>query len=277
MITVVRCQGPLRDVIRHQHLDSVDGAFVYEGGKNLVKPGLKTRQRRRVKLIDETGHVHELYMKCYGREPLLGALRRLWRAGRPVSRAKTELDNIDAVTKLGIATMSPVACGADPGLLGRGRSFLLVTAVPGDALERTFEDFLSRHADNRQAVECLTDQLAGLVQRLHRGGLVHRDLYASHVFLDESNGAASLYLIDLARAFKPRWRMVRWRVKDLAQLKYSMPSAWIEAHWGRFLDGYFDAEQIDREAYEQAIDRKVSAMQARAERKVSPVDGKGVR
>lgn len=276
MITVVRCQGPLRDVIRHQHLDSVDGAFVYEGGKNLVKPGLKTRQRRQVKLIDETGHVHELYMKCYGREPLIGAVRRLWRTGRAVSRAKVELDNIDAVVKLGLATMLPIACGADPGLLGRGRSFLLVTAVPGDALERTFEDFLSRHAGDPQAVERLTDQLADLVRRLHGGGLVHRDLYASHVFLDESDGAPSLYLIDLARAFRPRWRMFRWRVKDLAQLKYSMPAAWVEAHWGRFLDGYFGAEQVDRAAYQQAIDRKVSAIQARAERKVAPA-GKGRR
>lgn len=267
MPSVVRCDGPLLNAIRYEHLDTVDGACLHQGGEDLPKPGLVRRQRKRLTLVDETGHKHLLYMKFYGREKLLEALRRWRQTGVRVSRAMTELGNIDGVRKLGIPTMEALVCVDEPSRLGRGRGFLIVTTVPGEALSRCMDDYLRRHADSPERVEHLTDQLADLVATLHGGGYVHRDLYTPHVFLEESESGQTLYLIDLARVFRPRWRRFRWRVKDLAQLKYSMPAEWVSGHWERFLDGYFGGQTDQRAAAERAIDRKADWMRRRTERK----------
>ena len=64
-------------------------------------------------------------------------------------------------------------------------------------------------------------------------------MYTAHVFLDESAGEVTLRLLALARMFRPRLRRFRWRVKDLAQLKYSMPEPWVRQEWEAFLDAYF--------------------------------------
>jgi hypothetical protein len=69
--------------------------------------------------------------------------------------------------------------------------------------------------------------VAPAVRRLHRAGLVHRDLYWDHWFAVgplEPNGHA--YLIDLERVFRPRvWLQRRYQVKDLAGLVASWPDA----------------------------------------------------
>jgi len=170
--------------------------------------------------------------------------------------------------------MEVVAAGEEPGRLGPRRSYLIVTAVPGDALSRCGEDFLARHRDD-EPVASLTRQLAELARKLHQAGYVHRDFYASHLFLEAQAGSIRLYLIDLARLFKPRWRRFRWRVKDLAQLKFSMPAGWVRRHWQTFLAEYLGASgrsQTDR--YNRAIDRKVAAMRRRHLRKSSRRTGR---
>ena len=67
--------------------------------------------------------------------------------------------------------------------------------------------------------------LAELIRLLHGAGLVHRDLYLAHVFMDAGvDGVAELYLLDLQRVLRPRWRIRRWVVKDLAALHFSTPA-----------------------------------------------------
>jgi tRNA A-37 threonylcarbamoyl transferase component Bud32 len=142
----------------------------------------------------------------------------------------------------------------------------VVTAVPGDAIERCASEFLAAHAGDDGARR-LTDELARLAAALHGAGFVHRDLYASHVFLHESDDNVSLYLIDLARMFAPRRRTFRWRVKDLAQLKYSMPASWVQSHWDAFLAAYLAGCPGREEQYSRAIDRKEASIRRRALRR----------
>jgi len=136
---------------------------------------------------------------------------------------------------------------------------VIVSAVPGESLERCGEQFLAT-IEQDHGIPHFTTRLADLVATLHGAGYVHRDLYASHVFLNERGGDFELYLIDLARMFSPRCRRFRWRVKDLAQLKYSMPSLWTVAHWDDFLAKYLGAETAAMGRYARAIDRKVAAI-----------------
>jgi len=254
----------LAGALRQAGLDSVDGAFAWQGGTDLDKPGLGSRRRTRLDLTGDDGATHELYLKRYGREPLNQRIRRLLTYGRR-SPARVEFDNVRAAGAAGVPTMGAVACGEQMGLLTARRSFVIVTAVPGDALERCGEAYLAGDPARGGA---LAEALGDLVGAFHAGGWVHRDLYAAHIFLHEVPDAPDLYLIDLARVFAPRWRRFSWRVKDLAQLKYSMPPAWVDAHWGAFRSRYVahvPAAGDSRTA--RAVDRKVAEMRRRDARR----------
>ena len=178
-----------------------------------------------------------------------------------------EATNIDAVAQAGVQTMDALSVGQDAA----GRSYIVVTAVPGEALERCGEHFMSTRSE--ADIDALTRKLAQLARTLHAAGLVHRDFYACHVFCHEDAGRLELYLIDLARMFRPRWRCFRWYVKDLAQLKFSMPAAWVEQCWGDFQRAYLGepgSGQAGR--YERAIDRKVARMRRRRARHATESD-----
>ena len=265
----VRCSenSELAELLTGAGLDTVDGAFAYGGGQDLSKRGLGTRRRTRIELTAPDGETHVLYLKRYGPERFGDRWRRFMTYGRS-SPAGVEFENIRAARHCGVATMDAIAFGQEMGFgnLSARRSYLVVTAVPGDAIERCGEEFLTAHAGDDGARR-LTDELARGVAALHGAGFVHRDLYASHVFLHESPGGLSLYLIDLARMFAPRWRLFRWRAKDLAQLKYSMPESWVQSHWDEFLGIYLDSCGRSGEGCSRAIDRKVVSIRRRAQRR----------
>ena len=248
-------------------LDTLDGVFAYGGGQDITKAGLGGRRRTRLVLPDGRGSHHQLYLKRYGREPLAGWLRRLATYGPGRSPARTEFQNIRAARAAGVATMQAVIFGEGRPRLWPQRSYIIVTSVPGDALERCLERFLVDGA-GRQTAEDFTRKLAKMVSTLHGAGYVHRDLYSSHVFLCADGGLAKFFLIDLARMFRPRWRRFRWVVKDLAQLKYSMPAAWTDRWWDFFLAGYLGPRHEAHAArYNRAIDGKVRRMLRRIRRK----------
>ncbi len=261
------CDDALLEAVALAGLDTLDGAFAYGGGQDLVKGGLGTRRRTRLVLPGPQGRYHQLYLKRYGCESPAGWLRRLVSHGRTCSPARTEFENIRAAAAAGIATMEGVIFAEDSPGLWPGRSYIIVTAVPGDAMERCLERFLALNPGD-QAGEAISRKLAKMVSALHAGGWVHRDLYAAHIFLDGSNDGVCLYLIDLARMFRPRWRRFRWRVKDLAQLRYSMPAAWTDRWWDFFLAEYLGPpRQAQAGRYNRAVDRKVRRMLRRSRSK----------
>jgi tRNA A-37 threonylcarbamoyl transferase component Bud32 len=262
----------VRQALAAAGLDTVAGAFAYGGGQDLAKPGLGDRRRTRVELTDPDGRKHVLYLKRYGGgtvPAVRAALRRWLERGRRCSAAAVEFDNIRAARAAGVPTMGPIAYGQEPCPLGAGGSYLLVSAVPGEALERCGEAFLADHAADGQAA-ALTTEMARLVRTLHDSGYAHRDLYASHVFLDSSGpaGRPALYLIDLARMFRPRCRPLRWFVKDVAQLKFSMPPAWVAGQWDAFLAEYLPGvSPAARRRFGAAVDRKARSIARRARRR----------
>jgi tRNA A-37 threonylcarbamoyl transferase component Bud32 len=225
--------GVMRYLLQRHGLDSMEGVMAYRGGTDLAKPGLDDRRRTRLELADQSGERHVFYIKRYGPPGFLDEIRRWWRHGGALSPAEAEARNIQAARQAGVATMRDLDCRA-----GTEGSYLITTAVPGEALERCGEAFWRRLAADERAAAELAARLAELVRSLHAAGYVHRDLYASHVFLDERGGRFDLYLIDLARMFRPRWRRFRWRVKDLAALHYSLPPDWVAKWWEAFLRGY---------------------------------------
>ncbi len=258
--------APLRDALADRGLDTVDGAFAFDAGEDLDKPGLGSRRRTRLAIPDAHGREHTVYLKRYGPPTPGQCLAALRRHGHPWPPGRIEYENVRRARLAGVPTMRAPLWGQDGGPTG-GRSYVVVTAVAGDAMERCFADFLRRHVGDG-AVEDVTGRLAELVRTLHRAGYVHRDLYASHVFLDESHGAVRLHLIDLARMFRPRLRLRRWLVKDLAALKFSMPAAWVDEHWPAFLAAYVRGWAAPPPGgLDAAVERKAAWMRRRAARK----------
>lgn len=258
--------GPLEE-LRAMGLDTVDGAFACGDGQDLVKGGLGHRRRTQLSLGDGRGGSRTVYLKRYGPEPLRWRLKRWWTYGPGKSPAAIEARAIAAARDAGLPTMEVLHWGQDAG--GDGRSFIIVSSVPGDALSRCMGAFLRNHAGDAAPAQ-LAVALGGLAGRLHRCGYVHRDFYTAHIFLDQAAGA-SLHLIDLARMFRPKLRRFRWRVKDLAQLKYSLPPGFVETHWAALIDTYLwtlGGGAKDRPRLDLAVDAKARQIRARHDRRM---------
>jgi len=271
---IITCcgEGPLLDALREHRLDSVSGAFEYHGGQDMVKPNLANRRRTRLSITDSAGRTHELYLKRYDAESASRAIRRsvsgIRFAARPRSQAMRELESINLVCDAGVPTMEPVICGRQGGSLGSARSYIIVSAVPGESLEKSIAGFFDRYGLDSPQTSQLTRRMAELARRLHAAGLAHRDLYTSHIFLDDRDGRMELYLIDLARVFRPRWRKFRWQVKDLAQIRYSMPEDWASHHWEEFLRMYLgEARHEELPRWRSAVAGKAGLIRRRDERR----------
>ncbi len=259
-MSIVTMNSVLAQAVKNAGLDTLQGALAHEGGQDLDKPGLGKRRRTRLEATDAKGRTQTLYLKRYGREGLWQVFRgwldtRCWS-----SSAGREAENIRRCRAVNVRTMEVLAWDQQSS---RGPSYLVVSAVAGDALERCGEAFLQQRMS---LIPEMTDRLADQVRRLHSAGLYHRDLYASHVFLSEGEDGVDVFLIDLARVIRPWLRSQRWRVKDLAQLKYSMPPTWVEQFWPRFLAGYCGAEG-GAAVINAKVDRKLKRMKKRLDRK----------
>ncbi len=141
-----------------------------------------------------------------------------------------------------------------------GRTSVIATfAVPG----RSLASLLA--AGESSAVEPLVvEVVAPLVGRLHRAGWCYRDLYWTHLFVDQVGPTARVGWIDAERAFQPRWRRRRWWVKDLAGLLASWPGGWPPRTLAlRFLRAYFGGELVsDWRLWARRICRKAQRIRA---------------
>lgn len=254
----------LLEVVRLHGLDRLEEAFSFQEAKDLTRPGLGHRSYFRLELNDSQGRPHVLYMKRYNREPLLWRLRRLLTYGWGKSPAHVEMENVRGADQARLPGISHAYANEQRDFLGSRRSYILLSEVPGVALEHCAEAFLRQYLDRPEMVQKLTQRLWELVSSLHKSGYVHRDLYNSHIYLIQNGDELYLHLIDLARMFRPRLRVFRWRVKDLAQLKYSMPPEWTRKYWDTFLQGYVESlGDGDLRRYARAVSSKERLMRRR--------------
>ncbi len=201
-------------------LTDIEAVFRFEGGVNLSKDNL-SRHRSRIRFeIEEPATT--LFLKRYDRTPVMGQIRNWMEYGRRVSTADRDRLPGEPLAAAGISTPQVVAFGTEWGGLFERRSFVVTRMLEGaEALERRIPEAWQYGANGSAAERRrFLEGLADFVRRFHATGYCHRDLYLAHLFHD---AAGRLYLIDLQRAFRPRLRGWRWRIKDLAQLHYSAP------------------------------------------------------
>ncbi|MFP4104794.1 MAG: lipopolysaccharide kinase InaA family protein [Phycisphaerae bacterium] len=230
----------LRQAVVDAGLDSVDGAFDAALEDRLDKPGLGTRERGFVTLRLPDASERRLLLKRFGQEKPAERARRLRTQDASLGPAGNEFRNIETVRTANVPTMLPVIVGEEFSDGRHVRGYLLVTVVPGAMMECVLDRWLVENAGNPERLSELDEKLVDIVRKFHRAGLAHQDLYSCHFILNDSGDELEINLIDFGRLRQPAAGPSRWyaRLKDLAQLRYSMPPRWIRRSWGTFLRSY---------------------------------------
>ena len=186
----------------------------------------------------------------------------------PVVGARTEWLAIQALERLGVATMSIAGFGERGFNPAARRSFLLTDELVGTI---SLEDYCRPWPESPPSPRLkrsIIEKVARMTRQLHENGVNHRDLYICHFLVQEASAKpdatpeeVELFIIDLhrvqIRARTPR----RWMVKDVAGLYFSsMDIGLTRRDQFRFMRLYRNRplrEQFSREAdFWSAVERK---------------------
>jgi hypothetical protein len=155
---------------------------------------------------------------------------------------------IRLLQKANIPTVPLAAAGRLPD----GRGFVITENLTGH------DDAEKLIAGKRVTFSAVSDSLADLIALLHSAGLHHRDLYLCHFFLNQTDPANDIRLIDAARVKSlPRLFARRWIIKDLAQFWYStlkLPIA--DADRDKWLARYCRQQEMELASTKAAVIRK---------------------
>jgi len=176
--------------------------------------------------------------------------------GRGPTPAAAEWDAIRMFGRAGIRVMRGVALGED---VTKG-STIWVEQSPG----RPLDDLLREGAfDDPRIRREIVAEAAGVLRRMRRLEMHHRDMYACHFITDPGAPAGErITVIDLQRARRRPGLRKRWYVKDAAELHHSVPMPPVtRTDLVRFLRRYFGVSKLGPR--EKAFARKVTAKAAR--------------
>lgn len=208
-------------------LTCIDAVFSFKGGESLTKKSLAAH-RSRVRFEIDQPH-RTLFLKRYDSPPISSQLTNWISHRRRASSSWPDFAAARQLQQMAIAAPKTIAYGEQWGVLFEKRSFIITEQIPdAEALERRLPSCFASVGtqeglrDRRHFIR----QLADFIKRFHDTGYRHRDLYLSHIF---QSGSGKLYLIDLARCFRPALFAERFRVKDITQLYYSAPATHFSA------------------------------------------------
>ncbi|MHC4076692.1 MAG: lipopolysaccharide heptosyltransferase II, partial [Planctomycetota bacterium] len=206
---------------------TIDDVFSFAGGENLKKANL-AEHRTRIK-FQMKSPAATLFLKRYDRPPVLAQLKNFLSAGKRCCMASTDYTPARQLAAQRINTPETIAYGCQWGKFFEKRSYIITKEIPNaQSLEKSLPEFCTSYCDTAGLCEKrqFLNQLAEFIKKFHATGYRHRDLYFSHIFYDRDG---NFHLIDLARAFKPRFRPSRFKLKDIAQLCYSAPEKYFSA------------------------------------------------
>jgi hypothetical protein len=205
--------------------DAVDVSRFAGRWEALSKPGLGGRQRWRWSLRNGAEEP-VLYVKCYARTPLTEQWDRIRRQCVRHSRAYWEYVQSQRLAEAHINVSRAIGFVEQMRAVFERRSAVLLERAPGDGFDRLWQRLREQGAPVTRGIarHDLAVRLARFVAAFHGTGYCHRDLYLCHVFVEldpDGTQPPKFTLIDLARTHRPRWRRMRWILKDLAQLDAS--------------------------------------------------------
>ena len=218
MITALTIAAGFADVLRVAVLDSFQKIMSLPAPQGSVTRAVPGRFTTRI----EAGS-GVFYVKRY-------------RGFKAAWQAQNEWEHLHDLREAGIGCPTPVAFGEQRGLFTASESFVMTQEIP----HATQGDWWVRdHPERRNE---LLAPVAELARKFHREGFSHKDFYLCHFFVQETPGETGIriLLLDLQRCDRPVCFARRWRVKDLAQLHFSMTqqSGFTQEDWAELMKLY---------------------------------------
>jgi hypothetical protein len=95
----------------------------------------------------------------------------------------------------------------------------------------SLEDLLKNHPEffkgpeGRNRKKIMIHEISALAKKMHQSGFNHQDFNATHVLLNYKKGSdvPELALFDMQRVEKNKIFRLRWKIKSLARLNYTLP------------------------------------------------------
>lgn len=214
---------------------------IFDRVKNLtglIARDMPDRQTLRFE-IAERGYYRKWHRGVGWRE----IIKNLLQCRLPVIGAKNEWVALNKLQALNIPSLIPVAYGEQGNNPATKKSFIVTRELTDvTQLDHYFEQQNPSFAQKRLLIE----NVAVIVRELHAAGINHRDLYLCHFMLNKASletNKPCLYLIDLHRAQCRIQVPLRWQMKDLGALYFSILNLnFTRADVLRFLRIYFADE-----------------------------------
>lgn len=148
---------------------------------------------------------------------------------RNLSPGMAEFENICDFRNHDLATVTPVAAGQRYAGRLRYESFLITEDVaPCISLEELILSHPERLSgpDGINTKRLIITAVANLARRMHDSGFNHRDFNATHILIAPGKETSDHYLglFDLQRVDRKKCLRVKWAIKTMAEMGYTMPS-----------------------------------------------------
>lgn len=181
--------------------------------------------------IDLTADPTQAPMRCYLKRHRESHFFR-WLLSRVLgsrldSAGQAEADGVAACRAANVPSMELVASGWRIGdRPWKLESFFMSEKLPGEPADDQWNKRCksAEESNYRFRRQSTLEALARTAKSFHEAGLCHRDFYWCHFFVDDRENVPIARLIDLQRLLKAPILGVRWRLKDLGQFVFSMPT-----------------------------------------------------
>ncbi len=193
-------------------------------------------------------------------------------------KADLEWHAAQQVAGLGLQTFETVAVGRRRRCGLVADSFLITREIPGvEPLDKyvleTFSDL--RPFQKQRARRAIARQLGEITARLHRGGLLHRDLHPGNLLIQSEGEQCQLYLIDLHALNRKRSLSPRTSAYNLSLLNNFFARLTSRSDRMRFLAEYRDAWNGGHSDDVSFTREKIRLVEQICERELQKADRRG--
>lgn len=249
--TVFDMPVALQDALGNAQDNDVFGKAMTLAGKAFRDvPGRKTSQ---VELLGKQYFIKQHFGVGWGE-----IFKNITSFKKPILGAMTEVQAIEKVTSLGIATTPLVAYG-QRGCNPAGLQSFVMTEDLGDitSLEDLCADWKNNPPDAKFKRQLII-AAARVAKTIHENGVNHRDFYLCHLCLDNKTlPAINLFLIDLHRVLIHTTPSGKANMKDIAALYFSSMDVGLSARDYLRFKKYYQPQSQD---FWQQVEARANAL-----------------
>jgi heptose I phosphotransferase len=170
-----------------------------------------------------------IYLKRHWKLPWWQGLLARWWPHHPWSPGAQEWQRLQWAKSQGFNVPEPLAMGQIVGPGYKLQSYLAIRELTGmlalhEAIPMAYAQMPAAQFEVWK--HKLLERMANIARKLHGLNHYHKDLYLCHYYVNrpsvQQTDPGELALIDLHRLGEHRWFGLRWQIKDLAQLFFSM-------------------------------------------------------